>query len=398
MSENGKESTWVNHPPRVKLQDWNLPSVSPIFQAAKFSVDSLQGWNERLAKARESGEEVFLYSRISNPTVRELELLLSKLQGSEDTLALGSGMAAISATLIALLSPGDELILFRESYQPSRTIARTLLSRFGIRHRFFSISRLDECEAALQSPLPNGGKRLIFFEGITNPVCRVADVGRLTALAQKINAMTLLDGTFTGVHQLRETQVDLILHSLTKYASGHGDVTAGAVLGSKVLIDKIRETAILLGATLDPHAAFLIMRGLKTYPLRYTAQSKSAERVARFLESHVGVSQVFYPGLEKDPGHLLARTQLNEMGGMLAIELKNQSAEEFVSRLKLFSFTVSLGATESLATPVLPLYGCDLSESEKRESSIHEKVVRLSIGLEDTEDLIADLAQALGTS
>jgi cystathionine beta-lyase/cystathionine gamma-synthase len=388
-------STRVNHPPRLKLKDWNLPSAQPIFQSAKFSVDTLEGWIERSNEARASGEELFLYSRISNPTLRELEFLLAELQGREDAITFASGMAAISATLFALLSPRDEVLMFRESYQPSRTIVRSLLGRFGVEQRLFSITRLEELEQALASPPPGGGRRILFFESPTNPVCRVADLDRICRAAKKAGALTILDNTFAGVHQQGEFPVDLILHSLTKYAAGHGDVTAGAVMGSREHIARVREAAILLGATLDPHAAFLIQRGLKTYGLRYPAQCRGALEVARFLASHPEVARVFYPGLETDPGHALARKQMKDAGAVLAIELASQSAGEWVSRLKLFAFTVSLGATESLATPVLPLYGSDLTQKEKLECDLTEKTVRLSIGLEDPADLIADLAQAL---
>jgi cystathionine beta-lyase/cystathionine gamma-synthase len=398
MSEpkNPSLSTLVNHPPRVRLKEWNLPSAAPIFQAAKFSVDSLKDWAGRCADARESGEDLFLYSRISNPTIRELELLIAGIQKKEDAIALASGMAAVTTTLLALLSPGDELLLFRESYQPSRTVGRNLLGRFGIKMRLFSITDLNECERALAEPLPSGKKRLLFFESPTNPVCRVADLERLCGMARRHGALTLLDNTFAGLHQHQDVPVDLILHSLTKYAAGHGDVTAGAILGSRTLIDKIRETAVLTGATLDPHAAFLIQRGLKTYPLRYSAQCAGALAVARHLSRHPAVARVFYPGLETDPGYSLARRQMKEPGAVLAVELKQMGAEELVSKLTLFAFTVSLGATESLATPVLPLYGSDLTPEEQRACDLTPRTIRISIGLEDPADLIRDLDQALG--
>ncbi|MFN7683946.1 MAG: trans-sulfuration enzyme family protein [Oligoflexia bacterium] len=394
-------STRVNHPPRLKLKDWNLPSAQPIFQAAKFTVDSLEGWMQRSQDARQSGEELFLYSRISNPTIRELEMLLSDLQGREEALVVSSGMAAISAVLVALLSPGDEVFLFRESYQPSRTVVRSLLGKYGVKHRLFSITALDEVETALRAPLNvsdsgrASGRRILFFESPTNPICRVADIERLCSMAKSAGALTLLDNTFAGIHQHGDTQVDLMVHSLTKYAAGHGDVTAGAILGPKNLVAQIRETAILLGATLDPHAAFLIQRGLKTYALRYSAQCRGALEVARFLSKHPKVSKVFYPGLETDPGFALARKQMKEPGAVLSFELKNESANSFVARLKLFAFTVSLGATESLATPVLQLYGSDLTPEEARASDMTDRTVRVSVGVEDPADLIADLASAL---
>ena len=216
-------STLVNHPPRLKLKEWNLPSAQPIFQAAKFTVDSLHDWPKRATEARDAGEDVFLYSRVSNPTIRELEMLLAQIQNREDALVVGSGMAAVSATLVALLSPGDEVVMFKESYQPSRSVVKNLLGRYGVNHRLFSITRLDEVEAALASPMPAGRTRILFFESPTNPICRIADIERLCSIARRAGALTLLDNTFAGIHQHGDTPVDLILHSLTKYAAGHGD-------------------------------------------------------------------------------------------------------------------------------------------------------------------------------
>ena len=390
-----KLSTLVNHPPRVQLEEWNLPSASPIFQAAKFKVDSLDGWLQRANEARDSGKDLFLYSRVSNPTIRELELLLAGMQNREDSIVFASGMAAVSAVLISLLNPGDEAILFKEGYAPSRGVAKSILGRYGIHHRFLSITDLQGLESNLAQKLPGNGKRVILFESPTNPVLRVADIERICSAAKAHGAITVLDNTFAGLHQHGAAPVDLILHSLTKYAAGHGDVTAGAVIGSRALINPIRDTATLLGATLDPHAAFLIQRGLKTYPLRYTAQSRGALEVARYLSTHAKVERVFYPGLETDPGFVLAKKQMQEMGGMLALRLRSQTADQFVSRLKLFAFTVSLGSTESLATPVIQLYGNDLSPQELEACDVTDRTVRLSIGLEDPADLIADIAQAL---
>lgn len=388
-------STLVNHPPRVKLEDWNLPSASPIFQAAKFKVDSLNNWLERANEARDDGKDLFLYSRVSNPTLRELELLLAGMQNHEDSIVFASGMAAVSTALISLLGPGDEAILFKEGYAPSRGVVRGILGRYGIRYRFLSITKLEELESALAEKLPASGRRVILFESPTNPVLRVADLDRLCKAAREHGAITILDNTFAGLHQHGAAAVDLILHSLTKYAAGHGDVTAGALIGPRKFIHPIRETATLLGATLDPHAAFLIQRGLKTYPLRYSAQSRGALEVARFLARHPAVERVFYPGLETDPGHSLAKKQMKEMGGMLSVRLRSLKADEFVSRLRLFAFTVSLGSTESLATPVIQLYGNDLSPAELAACDVTEQTVRLSIGLEDPADLIADISQAL---
>src|SRR6185436_13601016 len=230
---------------------------------------------------------------------RQLELTLAALQGREDCLATASGVNAIAQTLIALTKQGDHILCFVETYGPTRNIIRRLLSRFGVEHTMLSIDDLP----GIENVLATRPTRLVIFESPTNPITKVADIERLVTLAHRHGALAVMDNTFAGFHQHGEYAVDVFVHSLTKYASGHGDVMGGAVIARRELIDAMRADFIVLGATLDPHAAFLIQRGLKTYVLRYERQCANASAVAAFLEKHPAVAWVRYPGLRSHPQH-----------------------------------------------------------------------------------------------
>jgi cystathionine beta-lyase/cystathionine gamma-synthase len=237
---------------------------------------------------------------------------------------------------------------------------------------------------------------VVIFESPTNPVTKIADIGHLTAHAARANALTVMDNTFAGFHNHGEFPVDIFLHSLTKFASGHGDVMGGAIIGNRDLINPMRKDVQSLGPTLDPHAAFLIQRGMRTYCLRYERQCANALAVSRFLETHPKVSRVFYPGLETHPQHLLAKRQMRDFGSVVSFELTAPSAgSRFADALKFFSITPSIGSTESLVMPPALLGGQDIPAAQRAASLIGARTVRLSIGIEAVADLIADLAQAL---
>jgi cystathionine beta-lyase/cystathionine gamma-synthase len=238
------------------------------------------------------------------------------------------------------------------------------------------------------------------FESPTNPVLKVADVERITTLARRHGALTLLDNTLAGFHNHGDCDVDLYAHSLTKYASGHGDVMGGAVIGSAGQIDSIREDVTLLGPTLDPHAAFLMLRGMKTYYLRWDVQCSNAGRVAEFLAKHPVVERVRYPGLAGDPGHELALRQMRDFGTLVTFDLKGgmDAGTRFAEALELFAIAASLGSTESLVVPPALQQPRGLTAEQRRWTDIGPGTVRLSIGVEDVDDLLADLGQALDTS
>ncbi len=377
-------STVVNHPPRISLEAWNRPLTDPIYQTVKFAT----GTSEQKHSAE---HETFLYTRAGNPSLRQLEKLLAEVQGCEDGVVFASGMGAISAVLLALLDQGDHVVVLQEAYLPSRSFIRTVLSRFGVNHTLVSLASPGSIEQAI---VP-GKTKLVFFESISNPMVRMSDVAAIAEVARRMGVLSVVDNTFAGIHQLGGLGVDVFVHSLTKFVNGHGDVLAGGVFAKSELIERIRPLANLLGATLDPHAAFLVMRGMKTYPLRFEQHSRSALKVAEWLERHPKVEKVFYPGLPSDPCHELAKRQLNGFGGVVSMNLRDQDAESFTHRLKIFQPGTSLGSNESLATAIEFLYARDLTAEQRRAQGISGRSVRLSIGLEAAEDLIRDLDAAL---
>lgn len=384
-----KKPTRVNHPPVVDVAPDNRPVVAPIYQTVKFEFDSV----EEALRAQRGERQGFSYLRTSNPTLRQLELTLAELQGREDCVVCASGVGAVAQTLLSLTRSGDHVLGFIESYGPTRYLMRRTLAKFNVSHTWLSIADLAGVERVLRTT----PTRLVMFESPTNPVNRIADIAALCRLARAHGALSVLDNTFAGVHQHGQFDVDLYVHSLTKFVSGHSDVMGGAVIGSQRLIRGLRTDFTVLGGTLDPHAAYLMQRGLKTYFVRYSAQSQSAQRVAEFLAQHPAVERTHYPGLDSDPGHALARAQMSEFGTVVTFSLKGgtASATRFTDALQLFSMAASIGATDSLVMPPQLLASRDLDEAQQRISGVGEGTIRLSIGLEDPDDLLADLDQAL---
>jgi cystathionine beta-lyase/cystathionine gamma-synthase len=384
-----KNTTLVNHPPAVDVPSDNRPLVAPIYQSVKFSFDDT---NESLRYQR--GErEGFYYSRNSNPTLTQLQRLLSELQGREDCLLTGSGVATIAASLLALCKAGDHVLLFVESYGPTRYIVQHLLAKFAVTHTMLSIEDLPGIEKLLEEK----PTRLVIFESPTNPVTKIADIEHLTRHARAAGCLTVLDNTFAGFHNHGGYDIDIYLHSLTKYASGHGDVMGGAIIARRELIAAMRKDIGPMGPALDPHAAFLIQRGMRTYFLRYERQCANALIVAEFLKQHPRVKRVHYPGLPSHPQHALARKQMKDFGTIVSIELDGgfKEAGRFAECLDLFSIAASVGSTESLVVPPQLLHGGEYTAEQRAQSLVGKGTVRLSIGLEDADDLKEDLSQGL---
>jgi len=384
-----KGRTRVNHPPDVSIPADNRPLVAPIHQTVKFAFESL----EETMRAYRGERQGYFYTRTSNPTTRQLERLLAELQGRDDCIALGSGIAAVSGCLLSLTRAGDHVLCFVETYGPSRQLIQGLLGRFGVRHTMLSI----EDDAGIDRVLAGQPTRLIWFESPTNPLTRIADIGGITRAAHAHGALTVLDNTFAGFHNHGQYGIDVFVHSLTKYASGHGDVMGGAIAARDELIRPMRRDAIIIGALLDPHAAFLVMRGMKTYYLRHEAQVASAARIATFLDHHPAVARVHYPGLARHPRHALAREQMHDFGSIVTFDLAGgeAAARLFADTLEFFAIAPSLGSVESLVMPAQLLRPRSLSAEQLAISGIVDGTVRLSIGIEDIDDLIADLDAAL---
>ena len=384
-----KDSTRLVHPPQVLPPQDNRALVAPLYQSVKFEHDTVA---ETLRSLR-GEKDGFFYSRSANPTTRQLEQTIAALQGREDAIVCSSGVGAIAQTLIGLLQADDHVLCFVETYAPTRSLLRRTLQRYGVRHTMLAIQDDEGIERVLKST----PTKLVIFESPTNPITRIADIGHITRQARAAGALTLLDNTLAGLHQHGDTDVDLFLHSLTKYASGHGDVMGGAVIGSAELIRKLRPDFVLLGGVLDPHAAWLIQRGLKTYLMRYEAQSNASLRVAQYLEAHDKVARVHYPGLARHSQHELAARQMRQFGTVVSFDLRAGAAagDRFADALKLFAIAASMGSPESLIIPPGLMGPHDLPPELTALAGIDPGTIRLSIGLEDADDLIADLEQAL---
>jgi cystathionine beta-lyase/cystathionine gamma-synthase len=387
-----KKPTRVNHPPRVDLAPDNHPVVAPIYQSVKFEFDDLEQ-TTRYLRGERTG---FFYTRASNPTTRQLEMTLAELQGRDDCLVTATGVGAIAQTLLALTKAGDHILCFVETYNPTRYLIRRFLHRFGVTHTMLSIEDI----AGIERTLAATPTRLVVFESPTNPVTKIANIGVLTRLARERGALTVLDNTFAGFHQHGELDIDVFVHSLTKYASGTGDVMGGAVITRSDIIRILRTDFGALGGALDPNAAFLIQRGLKTYFVRYRAQCATAMRIAELAAAHPAVARVHYPGLPSHPQHALAKAQMSEFGTIVTFDLKGGEAAgaKFVDALELFALTASLGSTESLVLAPQMMRGRDLTPDQLRMSAVTEGTVRLSIGLEDPDDLHEDVERALNAA
>jgi cystathionine beta-lyase/cystathionine gamma-synthase len=384
-----KKRTRVTHLPGVSLPPDNRPLVAPIYQSVKFTFDDVAETQKYFARKRDG----FYYSRVSNPTLQQLEQALADLQERDACLLTASGIAAISNTLLALLKAGDHVVYFAESYQPTRAFIRRTLGRFGITSTMLSVTDY----AAFEQTLAGTPTRLVVLECPTNPVLKVVDLERVTAIARRHGALTLLDNTLAGLHNHGQYDVDLYAHSLTKFASGHGDVMGGAVIGRGELIESMRDDFTHLGPTLDPHAAYLLLRGLKTYFVRWDCQCRNAARVAEFLATHPAVARVRYPGLPSDPGHALAQRQMDSFGTMVSFDLAAglEAGTRFCEALELFELTSSLGSTESLVVPPALQQPRGFTPQQIAWSDIGPGTVRLSIGIEDPDDLVDDLRAAL---
>ncbi len=366
------------------------PAVEPIVQTSTFVFKSQQD----LADAVIGKSEGDVYTRWSNPTTRAVEKKISALEGTEDTLVLSSGMAAVSATLFALAKRGDRILSCDSIYGGTLHFFQDVLPRSGIDVEFVEldafVDTIDESR---------GRYRLCYFETPTNPILRIVDIRRVVDAAQSAGMISIIDNTFaTPINQRpHEMGVDIIIHSATKYLGGHSDIIAGTVSGSKRHMGVIRNTARLLGGTIDPFAAFLLDRGLKTLAVRMERHNQNAQYIAEQLVRDERIRRVYYPGLTSHPGHDIARRQMNGFGGMLTIELDGDihSAQRFVDSLELFLNAVSLGGVESLASiPVISTHN-GLSPSLIESMGISESTVRLSVGIEDREDLLRDIQYGL---
>jgi methionine-gamma-lyase len=367
----------------------NGPVTAPIFRTSNFAFAStaeMKHWAEGKSKA-------YIYTRYGNPTLEVAEAKIAALEEGEAALVTASGMAAISSALLAVLSSGDEVISTRQIYGGTYRLMRDILPRMGIGVRFVE----NDLEGVEQ--LVGSRTRALYVETPTNPTLRLVDLRKAVALARKHRLVSLIDNTFASplLQNPLGFGFDLVVHSATKYLGGHSDLIAGAITGSRQWVDRARQMVIHLGGSMDPGAAFLLNRGLKTLAVGVERQCQTAMTVARFLERHPKIARVHYPGLKSHPDHQLARKQMKGFGAMMAFDLRAglAAAIRFSDRLRLFKLAASLGGTESLA--VLPIYTTHhgMSREELGASGVTPGTVRISIGLEEAADLLEDLRQAL---
>jgi len=367
----------------------NAPVTTPIVRASNFTfanTEEMKRWAEGRSKA-------YIYTRYGNPTLTVAEAKIAELENGEAALVTASGSAAISSAVLAVLQAGDEMIATRQLYGGSYRLMHEVLPRMGIRVNFVD-ANLEGVDG-----LVNAKTRALYVESPTNPSLRLVDLKKAVSLARKHKLVSLVDNTFaTPILQKPLTLgFDVVLHSATKYLAGHSDLVGGAVAGRREWVKKAREMVIVLGGSMDPDPGYLLIRGLKTLEVRVRRQSESALAVARFLERHLKVARVHYPGLTGHADHRLAKRQMSGFGGMLAFDMKGglAAARRFCDKTRLFLLAASLGGVESLI--VLPKYTSHyrMNTAELESAGVDPGTVRVSVGLEDAKDLIADLKQAL---
>jgi len=360
-------------------------STSYIFESADHFAQVIQGERDGL-----------VYTRYSNPTTIALERTVADVESCEEALAFASGMAAIHAAIVWLAGSGERIVSSRAIYGGSYGLMTQILPRLGIQVEFVDIRDLSQVEAALRRPA-----KLLFVETIGNPTLTVPDIGALCEIARERNVKVLVDNTFATPYLCRPVEfgADLVVHSATKYICGHGDTIAGIVAGRKAEIDGMHGMAHELGGCISPFNAWLLLRGLKTLAVRMDRHCESAMQIAQWLGEHRNVEKVFYPGLLSHPDHCIAKDVLSEFGGMVAFEVKGglEAGKRFINSLELCIRAASLGDAHTLVSHPASTTHRQFSPEDRQAAGITDSLIRLAVGLEDVDDIIADLEQALAT-
>jgi methionine-gamma-lyase len=365
--------------------------VSPVFHTSAFAFTNFE---EMRRYARGELPEAFFYSRYGNPTVAEAERKIAELEGTEACVVTSSGSAATFCALATLCSAGDEVIACDSVYGGTVKVLTTVFDRFGIRSRFISNDEIPNL-----SEIATERSKVFWFESPANPLNRIVDLDLAADVSRQAGLFSVIDNTFASpvLQQPIAHGIDAVMHSATKYLGGHADLTAGAVAGRKEFIDRVRQMSVMIGTTLDPAAAYLLSRGMKTLDVRVRRSCENALLVAQALRQHAKVQHVFYPGLENDPSHELAKRQMKGFGGVVAVDIKGGENEvgKLFDALKLVRTAPSLGGVESLAS--YPLYSshAGFSDEQLKAAGVSAATVRFAIGIESVEDIIADITQAL---
>ena len=371
------------------LSKKNGPLSTPIYQTSTFEVTDSQ-------RQVEVTHTDMFYTRYGNPTHTVAESAIAELEGTDAALLFASGMCAVTTTVLGLLKSGDHIVAQRDIYGGVTKFFTQWLPKLGIEVTLVDTNDYEQHVRAIRATT-----KMLYLESPTNPVARVIDLKKVAGIAKQHNLISMIDSTFaTPINQRpAEYGIDLVMHSGTKYFGGHSDLIAGIVAGRQDLIDQIHETRTTLGGSMDPHAAWLLLRGIKTLAVRVQRQNENALKIAQFLAQHPKVMRVFYPFLEGNPQRALAMEQMSGGGGVLSFEVDGtgDDARRLAESLRLFTLAASLGGVDSLVTiPVLTSHAM-ISAEERRKMGVTEQMIRLSVGIESAGDLIADLDRGLGT-
>jgi cystathionine gamma-synthase len=367
--------------------------TTPIVQTSTYAFKD----SKDVEDYTKHGKARFEYGRYGNPTEQVAARRLAALTEAEDCVVFGSGMSAIITTILSFVRSNDHIVITDDAYKKTLEFCSSYLQRFGVSCSIVPFGNYEAIDKAIK---PN--TRFIFSESPTNPYLNIFDLEKLKAIAKKHNVLTMIDATFgTPINQRPlEWGVDLELHSCTKYLAGHNDILAGAVMGRKELVDQVRKLHKAIGGVIDPHCCYLLLRGLKTFPLRMKTHNETAMAVARFLEHHPLVKRVYYPGLESHPHYQIAKRQMTGFGGVVTFETKGtlEPAKRFLNHLKLCYIAPSLGGVETLITHPATVTYYDCTRQQRYALGITDTLIRLAVGIENQEDIIGDLDQALRKS
>lgn len=365
--------------------------ATPIHQTSTFVFSGVEQGSARFA----GQEEGYIYTRIGNPTQAALEEKMAVLEGGEAALAFGSGMAAITGTVLAMVKCGDHLVADETLYGCTHALFSHLLPRFGVEVSFVDLSCSGNLEANLRD-----NTRVVYLETPANPTMKLVDIAAVAGIARREGVKVVVDNTFMSPYFQRplELGADLAVHSATKYINGHGDVVAGVAVGAREFLDEVRLTTLKdLGGVISPFDAWLILRGLKTLAVRMDRHNRNAVQVARFLEDHPLVERVYYPGLASHPQHGLAKKQMSGFGGLISFELKGGfgAGRRMLNSLGLCQLAVSLGDADTLIQHPASMTHAVVPREERLKMGITDGLIRISVGLEDVADIIGDLEQSL---
>ena len=363
----------------------------PIYQSSTFAFRNAAHGAALFAGA----EDGFIYTRIGNPTIRALEDNVAELENGHGGIATSSGLGAVSTVFLALLSANDHVISTDSVYGPSRGLIENHLTRFGVSATFVNTSKLDDIQAAFRPQT-----RILFVETPSNPSMLVTDIKAVADMAHARGCLLVVDNTFASPYLQRplDLDADVVLHSVTKFLNGHADVVGGVIIAKKKeLYQRIRPLMINLGCNMDPHQAFLVLRGIKTLGIRMERSQQNAMVIARWLENHPRVAWVRYIGLESHPQHELAKKQMSGFGAMISFEVKGglEAGRRLMDRVRVATLAVSLGGVETLIEHPASMTHAGMSREDRMTAGIDDGLVRYSVGIEDPDDLIADLKQAL---